>query len=103
MHTPTITQEILNKNNEIINNKIMMKNINAMKSIKKSPIIFTKLLLSLLMCFTSCLLFVNSSKLTFNVLDSIVTYFKSGDVSPSSHLDIVCLATPISSANSSCE
>ena len=96
-------QEILNKNNEIINSNIITKNRKAIKSIKKSPIIFTKLLLSLFVCFTSCLLFINSSKLTFNVLDSIVACFKSGDVSPSSHLDIVCLATPISSANSSCE
>ncbi|MCI7241634.1 MAG: hypothetical protein MR550_03725 [Bacilli bacterium] len=37
------------------------------------------------------------------VLDSIAACFRSGDVSPSSHLDIVYLATPISSANSSCE
>lgn len=103
MHTPTTTQEILNKNNEIINSNIITKNRKAMKSIKKSPIMFTKLLLSLLMCFTSCLLFINFSKLTFIVLDNIVACFKSGDVSPSSHLDIVCLATPISSANSSCE
>lgn len=103
MHTPTTTQEILNKNNEIINSNIITKNRKAMKSIKKSPIMFTKLLLSLLMCFTSCLLFINFSKLTFIVLDNIVACFKTGDVSTSSHLDIVCLATPISSANSSCE
>lgn len=103
MHTPTTTQEILNKNNEIINSNIITKNRKTMKSIKKSPIMFTKLLLSLLMCFTSCLLFINFSKLTFNVLDNIVACFKSGEVSPSSHLDIVCLATPISSANYSCE
>lgn len=96
-------QEVLNKNNEIINSDIITKNRTAIKSIKKSPIMFTKLLLSLFVCFTSCLLFINSSKLTFNVLDSIVACFKSGDVSPSSHLDIVCLATPISSANYSCE
>ena len=103
MHTPTTTQEILNKNNEIINSNIITKNRKAIRSIKKSPIIFTKLLLFLFVCFTSCLLFINFSKLTFNVLDSIVACFKLGDVSPSSHLDIVCLATPISSANSSCE
>lgn len=96
-------QEVLNKNNEIINSDIITKNRTAIESIKKSPIMFTKLLLSLFVCFTSCLLFINSSKLTFNVLDSIVACFKSGDVSPSSHLDIVCLATPISSANYSCE
>lgn len=86
MHIPTIMQEVLNKNNEIINSDIITKNRKAMKSIKKSPIIFTKLFLSLLMCFTSCLLFINSSILTFNVLDSIVACFRSGDVSPSSQV-----------------
>ena len=63
-------QEILNKNNEIINSNIITKNRKAMKSIKKNPIIFaspsntsarmifTKLLLSLFVCFTSCLLLI---------------------------------------------
>lgn len=66
MHIPTIMQEVLNKNNEIINSDIITKNRKAIRSIKKSPIMFTKLLLSLFVCFTSCLLFVNSSKLTFS-------------------------------------
>ena len=44
---------------------------------------------------------VNSSKLTLNILDNSFDCFKSGDVSPNSHLLIVCLATPTFSASSS--
>ena len=48
-------------------------------------------------------LLVNSSKLTLNILDNSFDCFKSGEVSPSSHLEIVCLATPTFSASSSCD
>ena len=43
----------------------------------------------------------NSSKLTLNILDNFFDCFKSGEVSPNSHFEIVCLATPTFSASSS--
>lgn len=71
----------------------------AIISIKTKPIIFRKLYLFVILVLL-VLPSTNSFKSTFKVPAKLLACSKLGAVSPNSHLEIVCLATFIFSANS---